>query len=53
MRNYFDVLCAPDEAGTRADPEDWIRVARRSSQPDAWVEWNRTKSSGLWVSEQG
>lgn len=30
MRNYFDVLGALDKAGSRADPEDWIGVDRRS-----------------------
>jgi hypothetical protein len=39
MRNDSDVLRAPGKAGSRADPEDWIGVASRSSQADARADW--------------
>lgn len=58
--SYFDVLRAIGKAGSRADPEDWIGVARRSiGQPDYCVDPGVENGlvpealDGLWGLEQG
>lgn len=39
MISYFDVLRSVHKTRSRADPEDWIGVARRSiGQPDYCVD---------------